>query len=102
MKTKIVVWKCDGPSSIYKAQVEVSQRSKKKMIREMKEWELFGEGWNHRAKRAVLMLRREFNSREDLLQWAAEFAYPVSMVNARGNEVQLKQRRASDRSRSVA
>ena len=47
MKTKIVVWKCDGPSSIYKAQVEVSQRSKKKMIREMKEWELFGEGWNH-------------------------------------------------------
>jgi len=91
-----VIWRDetkDNDRFTYKMQIsDVPKRSMKKILRETEEWQRTGDGVNFRKEKLIFLFRREFNSQEEVLEWAQNFSYPVKRINRAGKEVVLKKK----------
>ena len=87
-----VIWRDNEQQ--YKVQINgVPARSRRAVMKEFKEWRSVGEGWDHRNKKAILLFTKEFEDRDEIMQWAQALPYPVTEISSRGNAKQLTKSR---------
>ena len=77
---------------IYVVQVDNIEgvRNEKKVLKEMKEWQHYGEGYDRKSKSKTLMFKYLFDTEDEWKSWARSFPYELVEVGKSGKEKPYK------------
>lgn len=79
---------------VYRLQVESfkGKRSKNKLLKLIKEWEIVGEGFDSKTKDSILFFSREFDTMAEWRQWLKEFPLETFEIKSNGKVKKIKKR----------
>ena len=91
---KAVAWKMGKSKDklIYVVQVDNVKgiRNENKLLKELKEWQHYGEGYDVKQKCKTLMFKHHFETEDEWKSWARSFPYELVEVGKSGKEKPYK------------
>jgi len=85
---KAIAWKLyiKNEKVLYVLQVEGidGKRKENKLLRELKNWKNYGEGYDVKGKSKMLMFKNYFESDDAWKDWARQFPYELAEVGKSG------------------
>jgi hypothetical protein len=92
MKQEVVMsatgWKqrkVDNSSVVYVVQIDriKGKKLENKILKEMKEWDVCGDGYNPKTKEAMYIFKKSFKSESDWLKWGRQFPYQLVEIGSK-------------------
>lgn len=70
---------------VYVVQVDKikGKRKENKLLKDMSDWNLCGDGFNPKTKEATFIFKKEFDSEKDWLTWGRNFPYNLIEISTR-------------------
>ena len=86
--------KLDGSEIIYMVQVDKikGKRKENKLLKDMSDWDLFGDGFNPKTKETMYIFKKVFESEKDWMRWGRAFPYnliEISSISSRKKPYKL-------------
>jgi len=80
--------KIDDNSVVYMVQVDriKGKRLEKKILKEMKEWDVCGNGYNSKTKEAMYIFKKSFEDEKEWLKWGRQFPYQLVEIGSKSSK----------------
>lgn len=80
--------KLDDKEIVYVVQVDKikGKRGENKLLKEMSDWDLCGDGFNPRTKETMYLFKKSFECEKDWLSWGRRFPYNLIEISAKSSK----------------
>ena len=77
--------KVDNSSVVYVVQIDriKGKRLENKILKEMKEWDVCGDGYNFKTKEAMYIFKKSFEDEREWLKWGRQFPYYLVEIGSK-------------------
>jgi len=95
MKQEVVMhatgWKhlkVNDENIVYIVQIDriKGKRKENKVLKEMKEWDMSGSGYNNKTKEAMYIFTKSFKSEGEWLKWGRQFPYHLIEIGTKSSK----------------
>jgi hypothetical protein len=80
--------KMDNDEIIYIVQVDriVGKRKENKLLKEMSDWNLCGDGFNPKTRETTYIFKKAFQSEKDWMSWGRSFPYNLVEISPKSSK----------------
>ena len=80
--------KIDNNSIVYMVQIDKikGKRLENKILKEMKEWDVCGDGYNAKTKETMYIFKKSFESEKAWLKWGRQFPFLLTEIGAKSSK----------------
>ena len=80
--------KIDNTNVIYMVQIDKikGKRLENKILKEMKEWNVCGNGYNAKTKETMYIFKKSFESEKEWLKWGRQFPYQLIEIGSKSSK----------------